>query len=100
MAKRIGGARRKTRHKLKKRVQARGKISIRKYMQPFKTGERVALAAESAVQKGMYFPRFHGRTGVVTGMQGECYTIAFRDGGKEKTVIAHPVHLRKVQTHE
>lgn len=97
MAKRIGGTRRKTRDKLKKRVQTRGKISIREYMQQFKIGERVALTAEPAVQNGMYFPRFHGRTGVVTGTQGACYTIAFRDGGKAKTVIAHPVHLRKVQ---
>ena len=54
MTKRIGGARRKTRHKLAKNVRERGKISLVKYFQEFKTGDKVCLAAEPSIQDGMY----------------------------------------------
>ncbi len=95
MTKRIGGFRRKSRHKLAKLIREHGKLSIAKYMQSFGKGDKVCLVAESSVQKGMYFPRFHGRTGVVIGKQGECYAIQIDDLGMEKTVIVHPVHLKK-----
>lgn len=65
MAKRIGRFRRKTRHKLKKSIKERGKISISNYLQEFKPGDRVILKAEPAVQSGMYFPRFHGNAGII-----------------------------------
>lgn len=96
MAKRIGGFRRKTRNKFKKLVRKKGKISIKDYFQKFKIGEKVLLKAEPAVQKGMYFPRFHSKIGVVRGARGRCYEVAIKDGRKEKILIVHPVHLRKV----
>ena len=95
MAQRIGGFRRKTRGKLRKRVKTRGELSIRKYLQSFNIGDKVNLKAEPAVQKGMYFPRFHGKTGVIHGKQGGCYTVIVRDGRKEKRLIIHPVHLER-----
>jgi large subunit ribosomal protein L21e len=39
--------------------------------------------------------RFHGRTGVVVGTQGEAYMLEVRDGGKMKRIIVRPEHLRK-----
>jgi len=96
MAKRIGGFRRKTRHKLKKPSRKKGKISIKNYFQQFKIGEKVLLKAEPAIQKGMYFPRFHSKTGVVKGKKGSCYEVNIKDGGKEKTLIIHPIHLQRV----
>jgi len=95
MAKRIGGFRRKTRSKLKKSLRDKGKISIKKYFQEFKIGEKVLLKAEPAIQKGMYFPRFHSKTGLVKGKKGSCYEIVIKDGGKEKMLIVHPIHLQK-----
>lgn len=95
MAKRIGGFRRKTRDKLKKPARKKGKISIKNYFQQFKIGEKVVLKAEPAIQKGMYFPRFYARTGVIKGKKGSCYEVMIQDGGKEKTLIIHPVHLQK-----
>ena len=95
MAKRIGGFRRKTRNKLKKTLKNKGKISIKKYFQQFDIGEKVILKAEPAVQSGMYFPRFHSRTGLVKGKKGSCYEILIKDGGKTKTLIVHPIHLQK-----
>jgi large subunit ribosomal protein L21e len=96
MVKRIGGFRRKTRHKLSKNVRDKGKISLSKYFAEFKNGQKVQLAAEPAVQKGMYFPRFHGRVGVINGKKGNCYDVEITDLKAKKTIIVHPVHLKKV----
>ena len=43
----------------------------------------------------MYFPRFHGKIGTVVSQKGRCYTVKIKDGNAEKTLIVHPVHLRK-----
>lgn len=97
MSNRIGGLRRKTRHKFAKKVGQRGKISLRSYLQQFKTGETVRLSKEPAIQKGMYFRRFLNKTGVVKGKSGNCYHVTIKDKNKEKTLIVHPVFLKKVQ---
>jgi len=93
--KKIGGMRRKTRHKLKKTTRQVGKISLKNYFQSFNKGDKVSLGLEPAVQKGMYHPRFSGRVGIISAKRGECYSVAIIDGGKEKKIISHPVHLRK-----
>ena len=99
MSKRMGGFRRKTRDKLKKAPRTKGKISIRHYLREFKSGDSVNLSAEPAVQKGMYLPRYHGRTAKVIGKQGACYKVSIQDGGLQKTLIVHPVHLQGVREH-
>ena len=95
MVKRIGTFRSKTRHKLQKSRRSKGKISLSKYFQTFENGDRVILKAEPAVQKGMYFPRFHGKVGTVFNQKGNCYEIKIKDFTKEKTVVVHPVHLKR-----
>ena len=95
MVKRIGGFRRKTRSKLKKPFNMKGKISIKNYFQKFEVGDRVLLKAEPAVQTGMYFPRFHSKSGIVKGMKGACYEVKIKDGKKEKILVIHPVHLKR-----
>lgn len=97
MVTRIGGMRRKTRNKLAKHARKKGKISIRQQLQEFSVGDKVLLKAEPAVQQGMYFPRFHGKIGTVTGTQGNCYLVDIYDGNKKKAVVVHPVHLRSTQ---
>jgi len=96
MVKRIGGNRRKSRAKLRKPVDKRGKISIRRFFQELTDGERVQLLAEPAVQTGLYHLDFHGKSGIVSGKQGECYKVTIKDGKKEKVLIVHPVHLKKM----
>ena len=95
MVSRIGGFRRKTRHKLSKNIRRQGKISLKKYLQEFTEGERCVLKAEPAVQKGMYFPRFHGKSGIVKAKRGACYEVTIKDGKLAKTIVVHPVHLLK-----
>ena len=96
MVKRVGSFRRKSRHKLKKNKALRGVIRIKDYFKKFNEGDKVYLKAEPSIQKGMYFPRFHGKVGHVIKKQGNCYKIQIKDGSKSKTLIVHAVHLRGV----
>ncbi len=96
MVMRIGGSRRKSRYKLTKEKRRRGKISISRYFQKFEVGDKVALYVEPAVQKGMYHLKFLGKIGTISGKRGKCYEIKMMDINKEKTLIAHPVHLKRV----
>ena len=92
----MGGSKRKARYKLKKGRRTKGKVSVSRFMQTFKTGQMVHLSIEPSVHKGDYHTRFIGRTGVVNGVRGKCYEVIINDGGKEKMLIVHPVHLKAV----
>ena len=96
MAKRIGGARRKTRHKLSKKTRKKGKIPLTAYFQKFEAGDKVVLKAEPAVQKGMYHPNYYGKSGIIQRKQGRCYEIAIKDRSKQKVLIVHPAHLKRI----
>lgn len=96
MVKKIGGFRKRTRHKLKKDLRQKGKLSLRKYFQEFSVGDVVCLKAEPSVQGGMYFPRFHGRKGTVIGQRGSSYIVTLKDGGVQKKFIVRPIHLEKI----
>ena len=93
---RVGGLRRKSRHKLKKNVRTKGKISLRRFLQKFVEEDKIYLVAEPAVQKGMYHPRFHGKAGIIKGKQGSNYYVEIKDGNKSKTILIHPIHLKKM----
>jgi len=95
MARRKGGNRRKTRSKLRRNVNDKGKVSIKRYFQSFKIGERVCLDMNPSVHKGMYFPRFHGNNGIIKNKRGQCYVIEIKDKTKIKNLIVHPVHLKR-----
>ncbi len=93
---RIGGTRRKTSSVFTKPAKRKGKISAKRYLTEFSEGDRVSLGVEPAVHEGLYDPRFIGMTGIVSSRKGSCYEVKVRDMGKEKRVIVHPVHLKKV----
>ncbi|MEM3505646.1 MAG: 50S ribosomal protein L21e [Archaeoglobaceae archaeon] len=89
------GFRFKSGRKLKKKVREKG-LKLRKFLQEFSMGQRVVIDIESASQKGMPHPRYHGRSGVVVGQRGRAYLVQIRDGSKIKTLISRPEHLRAV----
>jgi len=91
--KRVGGLRRKTRGKFRKSIKEKGFLPITRFLQEFKENDIVTLKAFSSYQKGMYHPRFHGRTGKIVGKQGKCYYVELNDGKKSKRILVHPVHL-------
>ncbi|MBW3018805.1 50S ribosomal protein L21e [Candidatus Woesearchaeota archaeon] len=95
MAARKGGLRSRTRRKFKKDLRDKGKISLTKYFTEYKVGEIAVLKAEPAVQKGLYHQRFHGKSGMIVGKKGTNYELKIKDGGKEKLLYVHPVHLKK-----
>ncbi len=96
MVQRIGGPRRKTRHKLKKPTRRKGKISLTEFFKELKIGQKVILKAEPAYQKSLYHGRFHGNVGEIVGKKGKCYYVKINDKGKLKKLIVHPIHLKVV----
>ena len=96
MVMRMGGSRRKTRHKLSRPTSEKGKLYISKYLQELNEGDKVVLKADPSRQKGMYFPRFHGKVGVVKGKRGDSYKVEIKDFRKVKTLYVHPVHLKRL----
>ena len=87
--KRTGGFRRKTRSKLRKNKSEKGKLNIQKFMQTFEAGEKVLLKAEPSYQRGMYFPRHHGKTGTIIRKQGDCYLVQIKDNNKVNEVQSY-----------
>jgi large subunit ribosomal protein L21e len=97
MTTRMDGFRKRTRHKFKKERSEKGKVNIGKFLQKFEVGDKVFLSVEPAYQKGMYRPKYMGKSGVVANKKGTCYEVKITDLGKSKTLIVHPVHLIKVK---
>ena len=97
MVTRKGGNRRGTRSTMSKQKGTKGKISLKNYLQQLEVSDKVVLKAESSIQKGLYYKRFHGKVATVTRKRGFCYEVQLKDGNKLKTLIVHPVHLRKCQ---
>ncbi|MCC7574451.1 50S ribosomal protein L21e [Candidatus Woesearchaeota archaeon] len=93
---RIGGVRRSKSSLLSKKNRKKGKVSLKAYLAEFNVGDKVALGYEPAVFEGTYCPRFVGKSGVVLAKRGSCYEVKIMDFKKEKMLIVHPVHLRKV----
>ena len=93
---RIGGVRRSKSSLLTKGSRKKGKISLKAYLAEYKEGDKVALGYEPAVFEGTYCPRFVGKSGVVLSKRGTCYEVRIKDFNKEKTLIVHPVHLKKL----
>ncbi|RME53704.1 50S ribosomal protein L21e [Candidatus Woesearchaeota archaeon] len=97
MVQRIGGQRRKTRSLLARKIRQKGKLPIRKYLQEFQPGQKVALVLEPSIAEGVFHRRFHGKTGVVLGKCGSCYEVAVMDVSKKKKLIVHPAHMKGVR---
>ena len=95
--KRVGGLRRKSRSKLKISLKNRGKLYISKFIEEFEPNTKVTFKANSSYQGGMYNLRFHGRVGVISHKQGDCYFVNIVDGKKEKSILTHPTHLVKIK---
>ena len=96
MVKRKGGARARSRHLMRKPRAMRGKMSLTQFFMTYVTGESVTLIAEPAYHKGMFPLRFFGKKAIVAGKRGTCYEVTIKDGNKIKTLITHPIHMRKV----
>lgn len=97
MTQRTGGARAKTRHKLRKTPRDKGKVSITKILQKFNEGDKVLLLQEPSVHKGMPHPKFRGKIGTIVKTQGKIYMVKIKDGNKTKNMLSAAVHLKLVK---
>ena len=88
------GPRARTRHKLQKKI--RGMPKVNDMFKNFAVGDKVAIVIEPSIHSAMPFPRYQGRIGSVVGERGRAYLVKIKDGRKEKTLVSHPVHLKKV----
>lgn len=59
------GLRSGTRHSFSRKFREHGTIKTSTFLHVYKVGDLVDVKANSAVQKGMPFKLYHGRTGVV-----------------------------------
>ncbi|NPA86752.1 MAG: 50S ribosomal protein L21e [Candidatus Diapherotrites archaeon] len=90
------GRYRKSRHKLR-RWRSTPPVTVSRYLQRFEKGDRVVIDIHPSVHEGRPHHRFNGRVGVVVGTQGKAYLVSIRDGGKEKILISHAIHLRRLK---
>ncbi|MDD1754204.1 MAG: 50S ribosomal protein L21e [Methanothrix sp.] len=87
------GMRKKTRDKLSKTVRTRGISPVVRAIQEFEPGSKVHVLIDPSIHKGMPHPRFHGKTGEITGKRGRAFVLTITDGDATKTLIALPEHL-------
>ena len=71
------------------------KVGISRHLQEFKEGEKVSIDIDSSEHSGMPLPRYQGRTAEVKRKQGMAYLVEIKDGGKAKTLVVHPAHLKR-----
>ncbi|WP_251343412.1 50S ribosomal protein L21e [Haloplanus halophilus] len=83
-----------TRGKLSNDPRDRGTSPPQRAIQEYDVGQKVHLKLDPSVSEGRFHPRFNGHTGTVVGTQGRAFKIEINDGGKDKTVIARPAHLK------
>ncbi|MCD6367890.1 MAG: 50S ribosomal protein L21e [Candidatus Aenigmarchaeota archaeon] len=95
MVKKTKGPRRRTRKKLKK--GPKDKVTVNRFLEEFKEGEKVLIKIEPSSHKGMPNPKFKGKTGKVVGKRGRAYIIEVKDGNLMKEIVAYPEHLRPVR---
>jgi large subunit ribosomal protein L21e len=87
------GPRKKTRKKLRNTPRESGTSPPQRAVAEYDVGQKVHLKIDPSVPDGRFHPRFDGRTGEVTGTQGDAYTVAIVDGDTEKTLIVTAAHL-------
>jgi large subunit ribosomal protein L21e len=78
-----------------KRIRTKGKISLTRYFQHFKTGDSVAVAMELSIPFP-YQKKLQGRTGRVIEKRGSAYYVEIKDLNKPKRYLIKPIHLRKI----
>ena len=86
----------RSRRRLRLREDQHGRIDIKRALQTFKSGDRVLIDPDPAVQKNIPHRRFFGISGVVSDRKGHAYTIQISDGKKIKALDILPTHLKRL----
>ena len=78
-----------------KRIREKGKLGLSSYFKKIEDGADVALVTNEGIRVS-YPRRLKGMSGKVAGSRGKFKLVEIKDGNKLKTLIVHPVHLRKL----
>jgi large subunit ribosomal protein L21e len=89
------GFKARTRKALRQRPAFRPAIT--RFLQEFRTGQKVVIVINPSSHSGMPHSRYNGRVGIVKGKRGKSYIIEIIDGNKVKTLISRPEHLRVIE---
>lgn len=78
-----------------KKIRQKGKLRLSEYYKKLDEGDTVAIVIEKSVR--INFPkRMQGKTGKVIGSRGYYKLVELKDKDAVKTLIIHPIHLRKL----
>lgn len=75
-------------------MRQRGLASPSKVLVDYEEGMNVDIVIDSGFHRGMPHRRYHGRTGVVTGLRGRAVVVDVGLGKATKTLIIRREHLR------
>ncbi|MFA5061218.1 MAG: 50S ribosomal protein L21e [Candidatus Pacearchaeota archaeon] len=78
-----------------KKIREKGKLKLSSYFKKIDDGTRVAISIDKSVNHSLP-KRVQGRSGVVLGSRGNSKLIKIKDGNKEKILIVHPIHIKKI----
>ncbi|TFG10625.1 50S ribosomal protein L21e [Candidatus Thorarchaeota archaeon] len=94
MVKKSHGYRARTRSLMTKKVRKRGLRPLSQVLVDYNVGDRVDIIIDSGFHKGMPHRRYHGRTGIVSGIRGRAVQVEVSLGKAVKKLIVRPEHLR------
>lgn len=82
--------------RLRKSLREKGKIRLSEYFKELKEGDKVAFLPSPDFPLN-YHKRYRGLTGIVRGFRGKHAIVEVKKDGKTKTIITHPIHLKKLK---
>ena len=88
-----------TRSLLRKRPQEKGIRPLGYLLRVYNIGDPVLISLDAATHKGQPHRRYHGKLGTITEKRGRAYVLSVQDGGKTRTIIGLPEHLKPYPTH-
>lgn len=87
------GLRRRTRDKIAKPFRGKGAIKVSKYLTTFKAGDYVDIVIDAAIQKGMPYKYYHGKTGQIFNVNPRSVGVVVTKPVKQR-IINKRIHVR------
>jgi len=79
-----------------KRIREKGKLSLGRYFQELKPGQRVAIVRNLSY-KANFPSRLQGKTGTIIETRGKAFVVSLMNGRKEKKFILKREHIKKIK---
>jgi large subunit ribosomal protein L21e len=81
-----------------RKLRAKRRLTPSDFVKSFSLGEKVRIVPYPNYKVGKPpHKRYRNRVGVIVEKRGDAYVVEVKDGGKIKKIIAHPIHLQRVE---